>query len=401
MAILRLVCVLICITAGASSALEDDNDVVVNYAPYDITWEDFKKEYGRQYSKEEEKSRYTAFVEHLKTIEAHNKRYLAQETSFFMGIGPFADRLPDDAGFSCDVLDDEDPIDRVGRQKRQTGFCRAYTPSRGFTPAASLDWRTKGAVTPVGNQGGCGSCYAFGATAAIEAQLKFSKGTLIELSKQQFVDCHKKDCKGSTAEKAFSYVYYAGGIMSAADYPYRPETLRRTDAQAGPCDFQKSKVKAQLSGCLYSLGNETRLRYMVASQGPVYISFAVTKSFQGYKGGVYSDTSCTQSSLGRHCLTVVGYGRQSGKDVWIVKNSWGTTWGSVRGYAYIQRGVNLCGIANRTTVPVIGGKFNRGQAVLTDTEPDTYSPTGRADPPLSAVSFLLVPCILLALKTAF
>ncbi|XP_070190802.1 digestive cysteine proteinase 1-like [Littorina saxatilis] len=353
MAILMLVCVLVCITAGPSSALEDDNDGVINYAPYSKTWETFKKEYDRQYTKEEEKNRYTAFVEHLKTIEEHNKRYRAKETSFFMGIGPFTDRLPEDDGFIYNVLDDEDYTVQENQQ-----FCNEYTPPLNCISPTSLNWTEKGAVTPVGNQGGCGSCYAFGAVAAIEAQLYIKTGTLIELSKQQFVDCHKKDCNGSTAEKAFSYVYDAGGIMSEADYPYRPQTQKKQGTH-GPCDFQQSKVKTQLYGCLSSR-NETDLKHMVASQGPVYISFAVTPSFLGYEGGIYSEEKCMNNNNPKHSLVVVGYGSKSGNDYWIVKNSWGTAWGeSMKGYALIKRGVNMCGIADRTAVPEIGAKFNR------------------------------------------
>ncbi|XP_076452329.1 digestive cysteine proteinase 1-like [Babylonia areolata] len=346
--------------------------VRTNYTPYEDTWEEYKREFEKSYSSpEEENVHFRAFVDKVKDIEAHNRDFLAKRVSYSKGINQFTDDTTKRVE-SCHVDEDEGEDGHPDeRHKRRAGFCRRYYPPPNSVPP-DWDWVSRGVVTPVGNQGHCSSCYSFGVTTTIAAQVKLkTRRPLVPLSEQQLVDCHVGGChKGSNAEEAFKYIRDAGGIMSARDYPYSQQNLIQRRPPREPCAFSRNRVVARVRGCLSSTG-EDDLKKMVALIGPVYVSVAVVDSFFQVKDGVYSEPNCGRTNpayRGRHCLTVVGYGtdRQSGKDYWVVKNSWGTRgWGQSHqpGFAWIERGRNTCGIGRRFTVPVVSTGRSRGCAI--------------------------------------
>lgn len=212
----------------------------------------------------------------------------------------------------------------------------------------SVDWSAAGAVTPVKNQGQCGSCWAFSTTGAIEGIQQIVVGELLSLSEQQLVDCASSEgnngCNGGLMDFGFEYAIKNGGLDSEGDYKYL--------AKQGPCDTAKEK-KTNSKITAYkdvAEGSEDDLLNAVTSQ-PVSIAIEADQSgFQFYKSGVFDGTCGTKLD---HGVLLVGFGTDDAeKKYWKVKNSWGESWGE-EGYIRLVRGKNLCGIANRASYPVI------------------------------------------------
>jgi len=213
--------------------------------------------------------------------------------------------------------------------------------------AATVDWRTKGAVTPVKNQGQCGSCWSFSATGSMEAAHFFATGSLVSLSEQNLVDCSTAEgnqgCNGGWMDQAFEYVIKNHGIDTESSYPYKATGPNR-------CQFNAANVGATISRYTdVAKGSEAALE-SAANQRPVSVAIdAGHSSFQMYKSGVYYEPACSQTSLD-HGVLVVGYGNE-GSDYWIVKNSWGASWGQ-QGYILMSKGRNNnCGIASAASYP--------------------------------------------------
>jgi len=205
-----------------------------------------------------------------------------------------------------------------------------------------------GAVTPIKNQGQCGSSPFFAAVTSVEACHYITTGNLVGLSEQQIIDCSfnvgNYGCGGGWMSMSFQSIILEGGIDSETCYPYTAETDNCSFNPNPPCCV--SKVQSYYN---VTSGSELDLQAAVFKVPVACAVDASQSSFEFYSGGVYSDPNCSSENID-HGIAVVGYGHNStcDRDYWILKNSFGTSWGA-DGWMYLARNdKNMCGIA---TVP--------------------------------------------------
>jgi len=211
-------------------------------------------------------------------------------------------------------------------------------PYTGSAPT-TFDWRSKGAVTPVKNQGQCGSCWAFSATENIESVYQIGGHPIPSLGPQQMVDCDKDcyGCSGGWPSKAFNYVAKAGGQDTEATYPYT--------ARDGTCKFKPASVGAKIKGYKQIPRNEQQMQTALSTTSPFSICVDAN-AWSHYKSGVMKSTQCGKSI--DHCVQLVGYDATANPPYWIVRNSWGTGWG-VSGYIYLEMNKDTCAMAEDVT----------------------------------------------------
>lgn len=299
----------------------------------------FQDRFSKKYENIEElQTRFQIFRHNLRDIVIHN---LDQSQNFTMGINQFTDLTPE-----------EFKSQWVGGLKAEVGSygCKTFTSGASGAPA-TVDWRNKGAVTSVKDQGQCGSCWTFSATGAIEGAWAISKGQLVDLSEQELVDCAtgvsygSHGCNGGQMEGAFKFVI-ANGQCSLASYPYT--------AKDGTC--QKCTAVAHISYCSDVKPNDQVSMKAAVAQQPVAVAIeADTRYFQSYSGGILTSSSCGTTL--DHGVLTVGYGEENGQKYWLVKNSWGTSWG-LDGYVKIARSEStndpgICGIAMDPSFPTV------------------------------------------------
>jgi len=215
-------------------------------------------------------------------------------------------------------------------------------------PNTTVDWVSKGAVSPIKNQGDCGSCWSFSTTGSVEGIHFLTTKNLVSLSEQNLMDCSdsygNQGCNGGLMDDAFQYIIDNKGLDTESSYPYQGVTSTN-------CQYKAANSGATITGFTdVKAGSESALLTASNSQ-PISVAIdASHQSFQMYTSGVYYEAQCSSSQLD-HGVLVVGYGVDDGKDFWLVKNSWGTQWG-INGYIEMSRNRNNnCGIATMASYP--------------------------------------------------
>ncbi|XP_037613849.1 pro-cathepsin H-like [Sebastes umbrosus] len=293
-------------------------------------------QHNNVYDAEEYHHRLRIFTENKREIDRHN----AGNHSFTMGLNQFSDKTFEE--FRKLFLLTE-PQNCSATNGGHVGRAGPYPES--------VDWRMKGnVVTPVKNQGHCGSCWTFSTTGCLESVNAIATGKLIPLSEQQLIDCAKDfnnyGCMGGLPSQAFEYIKYNNGLMTEEDYPYK--------GYDDSCNFEPSLAAAFVLDVVNITSyDEKAMVDAVARLNPVSFGFEVTADFMHYKEGVYTSTQCKSTpDMVNHAVLAVGYGaEENGTPYWIVKNSWGTAWG-MDGYFLIERGKNMCGLAACSSYPL-------------------------------------------------
>ncbi|XP_028966631.1 cathepsin L [Galendromus occidentalis] len=302
-------------------------------------WDLYKRVQNKNYGVAEDSMRRRIFEKNVAMINGHNLLHDLKRVSYRMGLSRFTDSTPEEMrAMRC--LNINVSMTTGGPHEE------VFDAIESSDLSEAIDWRQQGYVTPVKNQGNCGSCWAFSATGAVEGQHFKATGRLESLSEQNLVDCVKesKGCDGGFFEQAFQYIKDNGGINTEDSYPY--------EAFDGSCRFREDSIGATVSGYqTIPKGSEADLQKAVSTIGPISVAIDVSNpSFQNYREGVYYEPSCSSSNLD-HAVLVVGYGSDGGEDYWLVKNSWGTSFGE-QGYVRMARNKgNNCGIASAAAYP--------------------------------------------------
>jgi KDEL-tailed cysteine endopeptidase len=315
-------------------------------------FESWMKDFNKLYEHEEEKiHRFQVWLKNLEYIAVHNSK---QDETYKMRMNQFGDLTSDE--FVTYVHGKKGKCySGANTNTRRLKVGSSFVSNKLGANPTSIDWTNmngKSYVTPVKNQGSCGSCWSFSATGSIECRTAIATGNLISLSEQQLVDCSYSEgdlgCDGGEMDDAFKYVEKNGGLCTEAEYPYEGVDGK---CKASSCGTYYSNIASYTD---VTVDDEADLETATVS-GCVSVAVeADQSSFQFYSSGVLTGNCGTNLD---HGVLVVGYGTTGTMDYWKVKNSWGTSWGE-EGYLLICKDCDKngskgeCGINMDPSFPV-------------------------------------------------
>jgi hypothetical protein len=305
--------------------------MALRWTPGQFEFANFMKTFNKTYANEAEfNTRFAVFTENMQL--AAQAQAVNPKARF--GVTQFMDLSA--AEFKRGYLNAGDMKSYVAPPTKTTFVKPVNAPN-----PTNYDWSQAGVITPVYNQGQCGSCWAFSATETIESYWALAGKGLTGLSMEQIVDCDTTcyGCGGGWPYLAYQYVQGQGGIDSYASYPYTAG-----GGQSGSCAYSASNVVAQVTG-YQTITGEAGLYQQLSTGGPVSVCVDAS-SWQYYQGGVL--TTCGTSV--DHCVQATGYYNYgSSSAYWNVRNSWATSWG-INGYIWIAIGQDLCDIGDYATI---------------------------------------------------
>jgi len=321
---------------------------------FETQWAAYKARFNKVYDEAEEPRRLQIFIDNLKAATVENTKQGADTH----GMTKFADLSPEE--FKARFLRRLAPVNAsapfTAFDPSACTSCVRFPAMRELlaSPPTDFDWTTQGAVTPVKDQGQCGSCWSFGTTGDVEGTHFLAGNDLVSLSEQQLVSCDRIDegCNGGLQEDAFKYVI-KNGLTTEKNYPYTAGHGR-----AGSCDSSKTTpVAASISSWVQvsksgvgKTPDEDAIQTALLASGPITIGINASP-MQLYRKGIDNPSRCSAAALD-HAVLIVGYGVENGQKYWKIKNSWATDWGE-DGYYRIVRGTNMCGVASDAVHSVV------------------------------------------------
>ncbi|EGG18656.1 hypothetical protein DFA_04151 [Cavenderia fasciculata] len=295
---------------------------------------EFQLKYNKHYESHEFAQKLATFKNSLKRIQELNDMAKRAKVDTEFGVNKFADLSKEE--FANYYLN------KGGMESTDSEtYAPDYSDKEISNLPTSFDWRTQGAVTPVKDQGQCGSCWSFSTTGNVEGQWFLAGNDLTGLSEQNLVDCSTKNdgCNGGLMPLAYDYIVENNGIDTEASYPYLA-------IQQKNCQFNPANIGAKIDGYYNVSSNETQMQINLVNNGPLSIA-ADAAEWQYYKKGIFSGIFGICGKNLDHGILIVGYGQQTtefGTELfWIIKNSWSTDWG-LSGFMLIKRGTGECGI---------------------------------------------------------
>ncbi|KAM3827819.1 cathepsin L2-like isoform 1-T2 [Vipera latastei] len=304
------------------------------------TWREWKATHSKEYALQGEESfRRAVWEDNLKMIQEHNSQADRGKHTYKLGMNHFGDLTHEEINQKLKCLLPD--VDHATRKDVVT-----FQSSKDLQIPTGVDWRAKGAVTEVKDQGDCGSCWSFSATGALEGMHFKKTEKLVSLSEQNLIDCSSEQgnqgCMGGLMSDAFTYVQKEGGINSEKSYPYDG-----MDDYSCRYEAENSVTKCSTIGVILP-GDEKGLLQAVAAVGPISVGVdARSSEFHFYKTGIFKNPWLGDPHL-THAMLVVGY---NSTKYWIVKNSWSHFWGD-NGYMLLEQGSNQCGITNMASYPI-------------------------------------------------
>lgn len=318
------------------------------------SFEDYEREFSRSYAPSERKARQHHFEQRLVSILEHN----AGSHSWRKGVNQFTDRFPDELAQS-NGLDKSLLHHSKFKKSAKKSAPTAYKFLDVKDLPSKMDWRDRGVITPVKNQGSCGSCWAFASTETAESHWALHTGDLQELSEQFILDCVGNPdkcggtggCFGGIAELAYDGLTKLGGMPSEWSYPYISGRDLPGKCHGLPLKKARSHTGAVSAAAIITghvsmaTNNYTEVMNGIANIGPMAVSVDAT-AWRDYESGVFDGGNMTSPDLD-HLVQMVGYGTDSDGDYWLIRNSWTPLWGE-HGYMKLARfgdaGDEPCGL---------------------------------------------------------
>jgi len=314
------------VVAVSARSLHDD----------EVQFKDFQTKFNRHYATNEVEHKFKCFRRVLDQIDERNAMDTARH-----GVNQFSDVCPEE--FALKFLGTH----KLNSFNKTTKGIH-YPVNGPKNPQVSIDWRSSGAVTPIKDQGACGSCWAFAAAGSIESKWKIAGNTLVSLSDGEINQCSTNGindgCNGGWMDDAFDWVISNHGVASEEQYPYTSG-----NGVTGACQTTKlSLVSATISNYHLIASSEASMATYLSTYGPLAVAVDAT-SWNTYTGGVMANCAALQIN---HGVIIVGVYTDASTPYWIIKNSWGTVWGE-DGYLLLRYNTNQCAITAAPSSPVV------------------------------------------------
>ncbi|BFF98755.1 cathepsin L1 [Drosophila madeirensis] len=309
-------------------------------------WEAFKARYGKRYNHQDNIRHYGIYNRRAQQVEQHNRLFAAGAVGYEMGLNQFSDTKQSLVSFLANGPEPEE--DAATRNASKPSDYKYYQEIKD----TGKDWRAAGIVSAVGNQGeDCLACWSFAASGVIEAHLALKNHQLVELSPKHLLDCSgspNNGCSGGWVSVALNYTR-DHGIATKAAYPFVPQTEA--------CRYESGTSAGRVRGYVtLNSADEEQLAEVLYNIGPVSVSIDHQhESFMNYKRGVLREPHCrSERRTLRHAMLLVGFGTDpQWGEYWLIKNSFGPSWG-IDGYLQLARNAgNMCGIASIPQYPIV------------------------------------------------